>query len=77
VAVHTAEEVVAFAARLQALSSDDLIARFDATHMNELSVYGEPWDDSGRVFVLPFLDKFRSFVLIAAEQGLGVLIVLS
>jgi hypothetical protein len=76
VSVHTTEEVIDFAARLAAHSCDDLIARFDATHMNELNIYGEPWDESGRTYVLPFLDKFRSFVLRAAEQRLAVLIVI-
>ena len=74
-AVHMPEAVIDFATKLETLSSDDLIARFDAAQMNRLRVYGRPWDESGRGYVLQFLDKFRMFVLSAAEQKLAVLIV--
>jgi hypothetical protein len=75
-AVHTPEEVIHFAAMINMHSSEDLIARFDASRMNELDVYGGPWTESLREYVQQFLDPFRAFVLSAAEQSLAVLIII-
>jgi len=75
VALHMPQEVIDFAATIRTHSSEDLIARFDAARMNELAVYGSPWDESGLEYVRQFLDAFRAFVLDAAERRLAVLIV--
>jgi hypothetical protein len=76
-AVHTPEEVADFAAMLKACSTEELIARFDPAQMNRWNVYGTPWHESGREYVLQFLDPFREFILRAAEANHAMLITIS
>jgi hypothetical protein len=76
VAIHTPQDVAHFAELLSAIPTEQLMDRFDAARMNQENVYGKPWDESGRDYVLQVLEPFRQFVRTAAEAGHAVLIVI-
>lgn len=75
-AVHTPAEVAEFARKIETLSVEQLIARFDSVRMNELDVYGKPWDESGRNYVLQFLEPFREFIFATAAAKRALLVVI-
>jgi hypothetical protein len=74
VAIHTRSEVAEFAGQIRSSSAEQLIARFDPVRMNQLNVYCAPWDDTGRDYILQFLEPFRKCI-IAADEGKHAMII--
>ncbi|WP_116811344.1 DUF1877 family protein [Steroidobacter cummioxidans] len=76
VTIHTCIAVAAFANQVTSITSEQLMSRFDPDRMNEEKVYLEPWDESGREYVLQFIEPFRRFIVAAADAKRAVLVVI-
>ena len=76
VAIHTRTAVADFADEVSSLTSEQLMSRFDPGRMNEKKIYLEPWDESGREYVLQFIEPFRRFIVAAADAQRAVLVVI-
>jgi hypothetical protein len=76
VAVHTGGEVQKFAALMKATSVEELSVRFNPETMNSEEVYGEPWDLSGKQYVMQLLSDFLQFIAAAAQEKHGMMVII-